>query len=105
MGNPVRKLLFGALFCVVFFTNSYAQVTFMTDGLGMPVGIVQTIANMNYYSTARGMPVAVETKKGNTSFYSDGLLKPIGTSYTPTNPNPLDSAFAQPGMFTSIWDK
>ena len=101
----MRKLIFGALFCVIFCTKSYAQVTFITDGRGMPIGLVQTIANMNYYSTARGMPVAVETKKGNTAFYSDAHLTPIGTSYTPTNTNPLDSAFAQPGMFTSIWDK
>lgn len=100
----MRKLLFGALFCVVFCTQSYAQVTFITDGRGMPVGIAQTIANMTYYSTARGLPVAVEARKGNTTFYSDAHLTPIGTSYTPTNPNPLDSAFAQPGMFKSIWD-
>ncbi len=75
---------------------AYAQITFYSDSLGLPLGTANQVGNTTFYSNSLGLPLGTAQTVGNTTFYSDSLGLPLGTA---TTPQPIPS-YSAPRMNT-----
>ena len=85
----MKNLLLPLSVSILCTTNVFAQTTFYSDAMGLPLGTANTIGNTTFYSDAMGLPLGTANRIGNTTFYNNALGLPLGTAQTPQPIAPL----------------
>jgi hypothetical protein len=79
------------IFLVFVFLSQtiYAQTTYYSDSMGLPLGTANRVGNTTYYSDSMGLPLGTANRVGNTTFYSNAMGLPLGSAQTPQTVAPI----------------